>query len=134
MKKSTNIDKMYPVISIVIITLLWQIIVDLNNIPKYILPSPTNIILALKDDFSLIMTHTKVTLYESFVGFGFSIVLAFTLAIIMDSFEIIKKFFYPLLVISQTIPTIAIAPIFIIWFGFGTLPKIIMVIMSCFFP
>ncbi|MBW4829442.1 MAG: ABC transporter permease [Clostridiaceae bacterium] len=134
MKKSTNIDKLYPVLSIITIIFLWQIIVDLNNIPKYILPSPKDIALALKDDFNLIMTHTKVTLYESFVGFIFSIILAFLLAILMDSFTIIKKSFYPLLVISQTIPTIAIAPIFIIWFGFGTLPKIIMVIMACFFP
>ncbi|WP_042682870.1 ABC transporter permease [Anaerosalibacter massiliensis] len=134
MKKSINIDKLYPILSIVTITFIWQIIVDLNNIPKYILPSPTDIFLALKSDFNLIITHTKVTLYESFVGFGFSIILAFILAIMMDSFKIIKKLFYPLLVISQTIPTIAIAPIFIIWFGFGTLPKIIMVIMACFFP
>ena len=50
MKKSTNIDKLYPVLSIAILVLLWQIIVDLNNIPKYILPSPKDIVLALKND------------------------------------------------------------------------------------
>lgn len=135
MKKSTNIDnRLYPIASMIIMTLLWQIIVDFNNVPNYILPSPADIMVALVRDHSLILSHTKVTLYESFVGFGFSIALSFILAIIMDSFEVIKKAFYPILVISQTIPTIAIAPLFIIWFGFGTLPKIVVVIMVCLFP
>ncbi|MDN6195766.1 MAG: ABC transporter permease [Atopostipes suicloacalis] len=78
--------------------------------------------------------HTKVTLYEAFLGFGLAIIFAFLLAMIMDSFNLVKKAFYPLLIISQTIPTIAIAPILIIWFGFGTLPKILVVLMACFFP
>ena len=135
MKKSTNIDnRLYPIASMIIMTLLWQIIVDFYDVPNYILPSPADIMAALVRDHSLILSHTKITLYESFVGFGFSIVLSFILAIIMDSFEVIKKAFYPILVISQTIPTIAIAPLFIIWFGFGTLPKIVVVIMVCLFP
>lgn len=135
MKKSISIDsKLYPIGTIVLITLLWQIIVEVKKVPHYILPAPTDIMGALKGDFKLILAHTKVTLYEAFVGFGLSIILSFILAIIMDSFPIIKKSFYPILVISQTIPTIAIAPLFIIWFGFGTLPKIIVVIMVCFFP
>lgn len=89
---------------------------------------------SLFHDAELIWMHTKVTLYEAFLGFGLAIVSAFILAIIMDSFDLVKKAFYPLLVISQTIPTIAIAPILIIWFGFGTLPKVLVVLMACFFP
>lgn len=89
---------------------------------------------SLFNDAELIWMHTKVTLYEAFLGFGLAIVSAFILAIIMDSFDLVKKAFYPLLVISQTIPTIAIAPILIIWFGFGTLPKVLVVLMACFFP
>lgn len=135
MKKSISIDsKLYPISTIILITLLWQIIVEVNKVPGYILPSPMDIVEALKGDFSLIMSHTKVTLYEAFVGFFLSLVFSFILAVLMDSFQIIKKSLYPILVISQTIPTIAIAPLFIIWFGFGTLPKIVMVVMVCFFP
>lgn len=69
-----------------------------------------------------------------FYRFFISIIFSFILAIIMDSFEIVRKSIYPILLISQTIPTIAIAPLFIIWFGFGVLPKIIVVVMVCFFP
>lgn len=134
MSSSKRNDLIYPIISLSVVILLWEGIVRLNNIPKYILPSPTNIVISLFNDMDLIWMHTKVTLYEAFLGFGLAIIFAFLLAIIMDSFDIIKKLFYPLLVVSQTIPTIAIAPILIIWFGFGTLPKILVVLMSCFFP
>ncbi|SHE32073.1 ABC transporter permease [Alkalibacter saccharofermentans] len=134
MKKYINTDKLYPIAGIALALVLWQIIVQVRNVPGYILPSPTRIASALVRDFELIRYHSARTLYASFVGFGFSIVLAFILAIIMDSFEIIKKALYPLLVISQTVPIIAIAPLLIIWFGFGTLPKIIIVVIVCFFP
>lgn len=127
-------DVLYPLVSLTIVLLLWEGLVWINEIPKYILPSPSNITLTLLNDIDLIWMHTKTTLFEAFVGFGLAIVFAYILAIIMDSFEIIKQLFYPLLVVSQTIPVIAIAPILIIWFGFGTLPKILVVLMSCFFP
>lgn len=135
MKRLKNIqNRLYPTVTVIIIILLWQGIVVFKNIPQYILPTPVNIANTLIKDFNVIVAHTKITLYESFVGFALSIILSFILAILMDSFEIIKKSIYPILIISQTIPTIAIAPLFIIWFGFGTLPKIIVVIMVCFFP
>ena len=135
MKESGNIqNKMYPVITIAVVVALWQMVVGLQYIQPYILPSPSNIIKTLVLDFRNIMENAETTLYESFVGFFISIVLSFILAIIMDSFHTVKKSLYPILLISQTIPTIAIAPLFIIWFGFGALPKIIVVITVCFFP
>jgi ABC-type nitrate/sulfonate/bicarbonate transport system permease component len=135
MKRSRNIEnRLYPIAAVVIIIVLWQVITTYRHVPQYILPSPVKIVNTLIKDFSIILVHTRVTLYESFVGFALSIIFSFILAVLMDSFEIIKKSIYPILVISQTIPTIAIAPLFIIWFGFGTLPKIIVVIMVCFFP
>lgn len=135
MKKLESIEsKLYPIATIIIIIALWQAIVTLENVPQYILPSPLKIVNTLFKEIDTIAVHTKVTLYESFVGFVISIILSFILAILMDSFSILKKSIYPILVISQTIPTIAIAPLFIIWFGFGPLPKIIVVVMVCFFP
>lgn len=135
MKKLQNIqNKLYPVITILIIILFWEGIVDIRHIPKYILPSPAAIVNTLIKDFNVIWAHSKVTLYESFVGFVISVILSFILAVLMDSFPVIKKAIYPILVISQTIPTIAIAPLLIIWFGFGVLPKILVVISVCFFP
>ncbi len=127
-------NKLYPAVTILIIVLLWQSIVEIYKVPQYILPSPFEIIKTLINDFDLIWEHTKVTIYESFIGFSLAIILAFLLAILMDRFSIIKKSIYPILVISQTIPTIAIAPLLIIWFGFGMLPKVMVVILVCFFP
>lgn len=127
-------NKLYPIITLVAFVLFWQVIVDVKNVPAYIIPSPTSIVKTLISDFKVIMDNTKVTIYESIVGFVISIILSFVLAILMDSFKVIRKSLYPILVISQTIPTIAIAPLFIIWFGFGSMPKIIVVIITCFFP
>jgi ABC-type nitrate/sulfonate/bicarbonate transport system permease component len=127
-------NKLYPIITLVAAVLLWQVIVDVKNVPAYIVPSPTSIVKTLISDFKVIMQNTKVTIYESIVGFVISIILSFILAVLMDSFKIVRKSLYPILVISQTIPTIAIAPLFIIWFGFGPMPKIIVVIITCFFP
>lgn len=127
-------NKLYPIITLVAAVLLWQVIVDVKNVPAYIVPSPTSIVKTLISDFKVIMDNTKVTIYESIVGFVISIILSFVLAILMDSFKVVRKSLYPILVISQTIPTIAIAPLFIIWFGFGPMPKIIVVVITCFFP
>ncbi|QXE20162.1 ABC transporter permease [Clostridium sp. 001] len=135
MEKTKNIQsKIYPIATIVIVVLIWQLTINFAHVPQYIIPSPLDILKTLVSDFQNIMENTQTTLYESFIGFFISIIFSFILAVIMDSFEIVRKSIYPILLISQTIPTIAIAPLFIIWFGFGVLPKIIVVVMVCFFP
>ena len=78
--------------------------------------------------------HILITLYEAFAGFTIAIILSFIIAILMDSLTGFKKTVYPILIISQTIPIIILAPLFIIWFGYGYTPKIIIVILICFFP
>ena len=135
MKKYINIEsKVIPVIFQVIILFIWQIAIDKWKVPQYILPSPKEIILTLIDILPSITKHIYATLYEALVGFIISIVVALFLAILMDNVKLIKKCLYPILVVSQTIPIIAIAPLFVIWFGFGLLPKIIVVVLVCFFP
>ncbi|MBF7097154.1 ABC transporter permease [Alkalibacter mobilis] len=134
MKKFINTDKIYPAIGIFGILIIWQALVVIRQTPMYILPSPIDIGLALVKDWDLIYYHLIVTVYESLAGFAISIILAFLISIFMDSFNFIKKLLYPILVISQTIPIIALAPLFIIWFGFGMMPKIVTVVIVCFFP
>lgn len=135
MKKLKNIDnKIAPIILSIILLSLWEVIVSFGKIEKYILPAPSDVIKVLVSDFKVMLPHIGATLYEGFVGFIIAIGLSIVLAIIMDISPIIKKSLYPLLVVSQTIPTIALAPLFIIWFGFGALPKIIVVVIVCFFP
>lgn len=135
MKKLKNIDnKIAPIILSIILLSLWEVIVSFGKIEKYILPAPSDVIKVLVSDFKVMLPHIGATLYEGFIGFLIAIGLSIVLAIIMDISPIIKKSLYPLLVVSQTIPTIALAPLFIIWFGFGALPKIIVVVIVCFFP
>ena len=131
MKRLRSIgNKIAPIVFILILL----IIVNVGGIEKYILPAPTDVIEVLIKDFKTMIPHILATLYEGMVGFLIAIALSIILAVIMDMVPLIKRALYPVLVISQTIPTVALAPLFIIWFGFGALPKIIVVVIVCFFP
>ena len=124
----------YPIVTFISILIVWQFIVVSYNVPQYLMPSPTDIIEVFFTDNTNLQMHAMVTLKESLLGFIFSIILALTIGTIMDFIPIVKKCFYPLMLVSQMIPTITIAPLLIIWFGFDSLPKIIMVMATCFFP
>lgn len=118
----------------IFIVVAWELAVRLSHIEPFILPAPSAIAKAFFKILPIMLKHTKVTVYESFIGFTSSIAIAFVMAFVMDSLPLVKKALYPLVVVSQTIPTISVAPLFIIWFGYGLLPKIIVVQLVCFFP
>ncbi|WP_291649149.1 ABC transporter permease [Clostridium sp.] len=135
MKRLRSIgNKIAPIVFILILLIIWEFIVNVGGIEKYILPAPTDVIEVLIKDFKTMIPHILATLYEGMLGFLIAIALSIILAVIMDMVPLIKRALYPVLVISQTIPTVALAPLFIIWFGFGALPKIIVVVIVCFFP
>ena len=135
MKKFQNItDKIAPSIIIAVLLMIWQILSMVNIIPKFMLPSPFEVVKAFVLDFTLLMKHTEVTLVEAFLGLGLGIILGFVVAVIMDRFEYAYKMIYPILVITQTIPTVAIAPLLVLWMGYGILPKIMLILLTSFFP
>ena len=135
MKKHINIEnKIIPIVFQLLILFIWQISIDKWKVPQYILPSPKEIIVTLVNILPSISNHIYTTLYEALIGFIISIFVALVLAILMDNVKLIKKCIYPIILVSQTIPIIALAPLFVIWFGFGILPKIIVVVLVCFFP
>lgn len=135
MKKSGNIEnKVIPLAFTAIIVLLWTLVVENGLVEKFILPSPLDIIAVLADIFPDLLEHLATTLEEAFLGFGAAIIFSLIIALLMDNVKIIRKAIYPLLVVSQTIPTIALAPLFAVWFGLGLLPKVIVVFLVCFFP
>ena len=135
MKKFQNItDKIAPGIIIAVLLIIWQILSMVNIIPKFMLPSPFEVVKAFVLDFTLLMKHTEVTLVEAFLGLGLGIILGFVVAVIMDRFEYAYKMIYPVLVITQTIPTVAIAPLLVLWMGYGILPKIMLILLTSFFP
>ncbi|HSQ89754.1 ABC transporter permease [Romboutsia sp.] len=138
MKNLKTIDKvknsLYPIVTFLVLLIIWEVIVKVQNVPQYILPAPTDILKVFYKDYLNLYVNTLTTLNEATIGFIIAIILSLTMGILMDFIPIFKKCVYPIMVVSQTIPTIAIAPLLIIWFGFDMLPKVIMVIMTCFFP
>lgn len=98
------------------------------------LPTPAAVIRALIKDFPLLMTHAGVTLMEAFYGLLTGIAIAFVIATLMDRYEVVYRALYPIIVITQTIPTIAIAPLLVLWMGFEAAPKITLVAITTFFP
>lgn len=127
-------EYLYPILTFLLILIVWQAVVTIGDVPQYIMPSPIDIVKVFFSDYSNLYTNTLVTIYEALLGFLLAIVLALSIGILMDFVQIFKKCFYPIMLVSQTIPTITIAPLLIIWFGFDSLPKIIMVSITCFFP
>ena len=138
-KKSKNIhdkllNKIAPVIIVLYVLIKWQILSIAKIVPKFMLPSPFDVIKAFVNDFPLLMHHARFTLVEAFLGLGLGVILGFLVAVIMDMFEFAYKSIYPILIITQTIPTVAIAPLLVLWLGYGILPKIVLIVLTSFFP
>jgi ABC-type nitrate/sulfonate/bicarbonate transport system permease component len=99
-----------------------------------LLPSPTRIAASLANNLDILAPHTWQTLLETVLGFMLALVVGLGLAVVIDLSPLLRRAIYPLLVISQTIPIIALAPLLVLWFGFGLLPKVLIVALVCFFP
>ncbi|MFU0826409.1 MAG: ABC transmembrane type-1 domain-containing protein [Lachnoclostridium sp.] len=135
MKKfQSTINKISPVLAIAIILIFWQTASTVGLVPKFMLPSPADVVVAFFRDFPLLMSHAGTTLMEAFIGLMVGILLGFAVAVIMDRFEIAYKAIYPVLVITQTVPTVAIAPLLVLWLGYGILPKVTLIVITSFFP
>lgn len=121
-------------IFIIAIILFWQWATVFWKIKPWILPPPSAIIKTIFTTYPIMLPHILATLKESIIGFILAIIVSFTIALIMDWFPIVKKTLYPLVITSQTIPIISVAPLFLVWFGYDILPKILVVLLVCFFP
>src|SRR3989339_507400 len=121
-------------ILIIVLLVFWEIYVRAGFINVRILPPPSLIFQALFSHWNNLLPHVLQTLLETVIGFLIAAILGFVTAILLDISPKINKTIYPLLIISQTIPIIALAPLLLLWFGFGILPKIIIVVLYCYFP
>jgi len=135
MKKSANTSaKIVPIPGIMILLILWEAGVRIKHIPEWILPAPSQIVAAVIESNQLLIFHSKTTVLEAAYGFILSIAIALLIAFILDSLPVLKRAINPLFVISQTIPLIVLAVLLPLWFGWGMLPKVLIVILVCFFP
>lgn len=134
--KNKSIRQRYggTLLMVLLLLALWQWIVMNGYIADYLLPSPSQIGQALIKNRQLLWMHSKTTLYEAVVGMSLGVGLGTILAVIMEWVPLLHRGIYPLLIISQTIPTVAIAPMLVLWFGYGILPKVLLVILTTFFP
>jgi len=116
------------------VILIWQIITAFEIVDRFLLPPPIAVIRAFARDFPLLMHHAAHTLTQALAGLAIAIAMGYLAAIGMDRFAYIRGALYPLLVLSQTVPYVAIAPLLVLWLGYGMAPKIVLVSLACFFP
>ena len=119
---------------VVALLAVWQIVVRANLSLAYVLPSPGAIAQALALNWGTIYDNTIPTLMETVLGLLVATALGLLLAVLLDLSSWSRRAIYPLLITSQTIPIVAIAPLLLIWFGFDIGPKVIVVALYCFFP
>lgn len=123
-----------PFVLVGLFLLAWQVTTEIWDIEDWLLPSPTEILIAGLNAYGLLGQHIWQTAQETLWGFALALVAGLVLGLLIDFSPWLGQALYPLLVISQTIPIIAIAPLLVIWFGYGIWPKIIVVGLICFFP
>lgn len=114
--------------------LIWELTVKIGDIPEWLLPAPTTILKELYAGWPSLIEHLPPTIMLAVVGLIIGIGIGGITAIFLHLVPKLREAFYPLLIISQNIPIIVLAPLLVIWFGFGMLPKIIVIVLVCFFP
>jgi putative hydroxymethylpyrimidine transport system permease protein len=130
-----NCEEKLPAISLLAIIFAgWELFCYYIDVAEYILPAPSAIIAAIYENFKLLLYHSGVTFAAVLPGLALAIFIAPLLTVLMNRFLFLKKAIYPLLVVSQAVPIFAVAPLILIWFGVGLLPKILIVALVCFFP
>jgi NitT/TauT family transport system permease protein len=123
-----------PILVTALLLVIWEVAADLFNIPTYLFPAPSVIMRAGIDNASLLLREAWITSVEIMLGYLLSIVVGIPLALGIFHWPLFAKSVYPLLVSSQAMPKVAIAPLFVVWFGFGLLPKVLIAFLIAFFP
>lgn len=113
---------------------VWETVVRVREVPAWLLPPPSAVAATLVAERGLLFQHSLATLSAVLVGFGLAIVAGVLLAVAVDQSPVLDRAVYPLIVASQTVPVPALAPLLLIWFGYGLLPKVLVTALIAFFP
>lgn len=122
-----------PVLLLAAVVAAWEALVALLALPAWLLPPPSQVGTTFFTSLPVLREHVAVTLLETVLGFALSLSLGFGLALAIDASPLLRRTIYPLLVVSQTVPIVAVAPLLVIGLGFGLLPKILVVALVTFF-
>jgi len=123
-----------PTVTLLALIGLWEVLARWSGVPSWLLPAPSAIGDAMIDWRAELASHFMVTLYEVLVGFALSIAVSIPLAVAVVYSPFLQNTIYPILLALQSMPKVAIAPLLVLWIGFGALPKILVVFLVCFFP
>jgi len=126
--------KLIPLAGIVAFLAVWQAVVTFFKVPAYLLPAPTEIFRVFVDELPKLAYHGWVTAYEMLLGYALAVVVAIPLAIAITSSSRFDRFVMPQMLFFQVVPKVAIAPLFLVWFGVGTTPKVLVAFLISFFP
>ncbi|GAA4509395.1 MULTISPECIES: ABC transporter permease [Nonomuraea] len=126
----------YSVLVFIGLLVVWQAVVEIFDVSDILVPAPTAVAGSLVDGFQdgSLMTHSIVTLKEILIGFGIAVGSALVSAVLITQFRTVERVLFPLLILTQTIPKVAMAPLLIVWFGIGISSKVLTVALIAFFP
>ncbi|MGJ8610592.1 MAG: ABC transporter permease [Octadecabacter sp.] len=113
---------------------LWELYVRVSGISPLMLPAPSRVLDQIVQNRALLWANTKPTLTATFAGFALSLTVAFSLSVVLDFMPRVRRALFPIFVVSQTLPLVAIAPLVVLWFGFDLTPKVLLVALVTFFP
>ena len=119
---------------VTILTTLWQVVVWITEVPAFILPAPYHVAVALVEHSELILFHASVTIVEILLGLVIGCVLGLLSALIIFQYQTVRGWLLPVLVVSQALPVFAIAPLLILWLGYGMASKVAMATLIIYFP
>jgi NitT/TauT family transport system permease protein len=123
-----------PAVSFAVLVIVWQLAIVEFKVPEYIVPAPSVFLARLWTARQLLWPNLLVTAKEVLLGFALAAVISVPLALLITSANVIERGLYPIIVFLQLIPKIAVAPLFVVWFGLGQFPKVLLTFLLCFFP
>ncbi|GAB3251992.1 ABC transporter permease [Kineosporia babensis] len=123
-----------PLLGVALTIAGWWLAVIVLEIEDYLVPTPPQVLNTLAERWAVLLEHTWTTAWETIRGFALAIVLGVPFAVLLAGSRIFEQMVYPLLITVNSLPKVAIAPILVVWMGFGAGPKIVMVLLLCFFP
>ena len=132
--KVLNAAWVRPFLFLVFIVVIWDLAIRLFKIPAYQIPAPADVVAVLRTDWPELLRQSWPTTYATVCGFLLSALFGIPVAMLIAGSKTVESYVYPLLVFSQSIPKIAVAPLFVVWFGFGMLPKVLSAFLLGFFP
>jgi len=123
-----------PLVLLAVAVAVWELVVRAAHVPDYLFPAPTTVASSLADDAGLLGRAALVTVREIVLGYLLAVAVAVAIAVVLHFSAALRRALLPILVLSQTVPTVLLAPILAILLGYGTAPKLIVVAVVCFFP